>query len=77
MYGYLPPKKSLSIEQIEMKLKQFGLEQYEVELIVRRILDGQGLAEIVDEQGWTNKNSANYFLRKALTKLRKGGFTLR
>jgi hypothetical protein len=66
-----------SIEEIEWKLRKFGLDAHEVELIMLRFMDGKSMIQIVKQQGWTNIDSANYYLKKTLKKLRDGGFKLR
>jgi hypothetical protein len=68
------PKRELSENAIIARLRKFGLDPYEVELLMLRFVEQKTVKDIVKEQGWTNVNSANYFLRRVLTKLRKAGF---
>jgi hypothetical protein len=68
------PKRELSENAIIARLRRFGLDPYEVELLMLRFVEQKTMKEIVKEQGWTNVNSVNYFLRRVLTKLRKAGF---
>jgi hypothetical protein len=63
-------------EVIVERLKQAGLGVYEIELLMLRYVEGKSMKTIVAEQGWLNKDSASHFLRKALSSLRKVGFTL-
>lgn len=58
----------------EKDLARFGLDPFEVELIMARFVDGKPMKQIVKDQGWLNSSSANYFLRKVLKKLREGRF---
>jgi len=71
------PKRELSENAIIVRLRRFGLDPYEVELLMLRFVEQKTMKDIVKEQGWTNVNSVNYFLRRVLTKLRKAGFKFR
>lgn len=69
-YREVPP------HEIEIRLKRFGLDKHEVELIMLRYVEDKTMKQIVSQQGWTSVGSAAHFLRSALKKLRKGGFQL-
>lgn len=64
-------------EQILYKLRKFGLDPYEVELLMLRYVEGFSMKKIVVEQGWLSIGSANHYLHKALAKLRAGKFSFR
>lgn len=56
------------------KLYYYGLQEYEVELIVARVLDNKPISVIVEEQHFISGNSVNYHFKKALKKLKERGF---
>lgn len=64
------------IKNIQKKLIQAGLSQFEVELLMSRFIEEKSFKEIVKEQGWTSLGSASHYLRSALSKLKKGNFEL-
>lgn len=63
--------------EVELKLKRFGLDDFEVELLMLRFVEARPMVEVVKEQGWINVNSANYYLKCTLDKLRRARFTFR
>lgn len=70
-------KKQLTLEQVEARLKGFGLGDFEIELLMLKYIDLKKMAEIVKIQGWVNINSASHYLRQTLKKLREGRFKFR
>lgn len=77
----LKPQKEVQIEEapavdVEKRLKQFGLSEYEIELVALRFLEGLPMPEITLKQGWLNVNSATHYLRLTLAKLRERKFRL-
>lgn len=56
------------------KLIRYGLNPYEVNLIMARINEDKTFQEIVEEQGWTSIGTAHFHFRQALKKLRERGF---
>ncbi len=72
---YVPfeyPRTALSRDEIEAKLRRFGLQEYEVDLITDRFVDDKTLSDL----NWNNESSARYHIKKTLAKLRKGDFKL-
>ncbi len=67
-------QRPLHPDEVELKLKRFGLDKYEVELLMLRYVENKPMKDIVKEQGWVNMNSATHYLRSSLRKLRDGGF---
>lgn len=66
----------IKIFRLQKVLEKFGLEEYEVELIMDKFVAELTLHEIVKIQGWTSTGSCNYSLKQALTKLKERGFKL-
>lgn len=65
----------MSQRQLVAKLREFGLEDYEVEMIQDRYFSEQKWAEIVKRRGWASSGAASYVLKRILSKLRKRGFS--
>lgn len=70
-------ERTLSEYEVQAKLRKFGLDPYEAELIILRYIEEKSMQDIVKEQGWLNISSASHYLRRTLSKLREGKFTLR
>lgn len=60
-----------AVNKLETKLRRLGLKEYEIDLVIRRIVDNEKMSDIVSDQGWTSRGSANYFYQQTLKKLRK------
>lgn len=58
------------------QLYRYGLEEFEVELIIARFIEEKTLREIRTELGWTSHSSIDHHLKQTLKKLKKRGFTL-
>ncbi len=67
--------REISEYEIVTYLKRFGLDPYEVELLMLRFIENKSMKDIVKEQGWVSVTSANYYFRTILKKLREGGFS--
>lgn len=64
-------------EELIGRLYEFGLQAYEVQLLLSRFYDGMSFKDIVDQHKWTSVGSASYHFKMALKKLREGKFSLR
>ena len=51
-----------------------GLKDFEIELVMEKVVGGRPWGELTKEQGWTSEGSARHFMREALKYLRKAGF---
>ena len=71
------PDADLTSKEIEASLRRHGLDEYEIKLVMARFVEDLTVKEIVETQGWTNSNSANYYIRSVLLKLRERRFTLK
>jgi hypothetical protein len=69
--------REVSETDVVDQLVEFGLDPHEVELLVLRYIENKSMIEIVKLQGWLKLESANYYLRKTLAKLRAGSFKLK
>lgn len=73
-------EKHTSLLEIEEKLRMFGLDHYEIDLIIARVVEGKSMKQLIAEQirnkepAWLTANSAGYHYKKALKKLRIGKF---
>lgn len=63
--------------EIGVKMRNFGLNEFEIELLLSRYVENKSMLDIVAEQGWQSLNSASHYLKSALKKLRDGGFSIR
>lgn len=74
-YPYIGPDNGIASREAQMvqKLKNAGLEDYEVELVILRFIEDKSMIDVMNETGWLSINSANYYLRKAMRKLRLRG----
>lgn len=68
--------RTMEDHEIEARLRKFGLDNFEVELVMLRYIDNMTMKDIIEAQGWVSVNSVAHHLRSALRKLRKAGFTL-
>ncbi len=66
----------VSEKQLEQRLLEFGLSEFEVEMLLLRFIEKKPMSEIVEIQGWTSLSSANYYLKKSLKRLREGRFSV-
>lgn len=57
------------------RLKEAGLDNHEVELILLRFYEESDFKKIVQKCGWVSVDACSYAYRKALSKLRKRGFS--
>jgi hypothetical protein len=62
------------VRRLTMKLKRYGFQDHEINLLLARAVDELKLREIVEEFNWTSIGAANHHYRQALKKLRKLGF---
>lgn len=76
MFSYSFTDEALNEEDLILQLNAFGIDPFEVELVLARFLERKSMRVIMEEQGWLNLNSANYYLRRTLAKLRHGGFKI-
>lgn len=77
-YGYDPfnAVRQTTWYEIQTSLRKFGLTDYEIELLMLRVIDGHGAKAVMKKQGWLSLNSLSYHLKKVLKKLRDGKFRL-
>lgn len=61
-------------DKLVNQLIEFGLDPYQVDLVILRVVEKKSMKEIVKELGWRSTDSANYHLKKALKMLRERNF---
>jgi len=71
------PTPEISQRQLVAKLREFGLEDYEVEMIQDRYFSELRWEDIVKKRGWASSGAASYVLKRVLSKLRKRGFSFK
>lgn len=64
------PKAAASREELELKLVNIGLKEWEIELVVGRIVDGKTLEEFK----WQSEGSVRYHLKRIFKLLKERGF---
>lgn len=57
------------------RLKEAGLDAHEVELMLLRFYDENRFQDIVKKCGWVSVDACSYAYKKALSKLRRKGFS--
>lgn len=68
-------KKEVSKQAWINRLKEAGLDNHEVELVMDRFYEEVPFQGIVKQRGWVSVDAASYALKKAIGKLRKKGFS--
>ena len=64
------PKTPVDRAELELKLVKIGLNEWEVELVVGRVVDGRKLEDF----GWTSEGSVRYHLKRLFKVLKERGF---
>lgn len=62
------------VEAMEKALKHYGLDEWEVRLMMARVVEEKTLVEIQTEQGWVSPGHVAYHIRATLKKLKERGF---
>lgn len=70
------PYRELSIRQLVREFAKNGLTVHEIKLVYYRAFKGRSFKYIVDKQGWVSIKNASYHYKRALEKLRRGGFSI-
>jgi hypothetical protein len=73
-YDYLPSTTDAEVRNFVTKLQKYGLQDYEVEILVERFVNNKTIKEITDESGYTSPGAAFYIIKKAIEKLKTRGF---
>jgi len=71
---YPNPRKvrsALETQELEKKLYSYGLNKYEVDLLIARFSDSLTIEQIVQKQHWTSQGSVSYHLQTTFNKLRE------
>jgi DNA-directed RNA polymerase specialized sigma subunit len=68
-------KKEISKQAWINRLKECGLDNHEVELILLRFYEESDFKKIVQKCGWVSVDAAAYAYKKAIGKLRRKGFS--
>jgi hypothetical protein len=64
------------VDAMENALRSYGLDDWEVRLMMARVVEEKTLAELQAEQGWVSPGHAAYHLRATIKKLRERGFKI-
>lgn len=64
-------------EQVIARLRNFGLREFEIELLVARFYENLTFGEIVKKYSWTSIGSASHAYKATLKTLRERGFKIR
>lgn len=64
----------ISLDQLDIKLRRYGMQDHQVGLLISRFVDGRTLKEIAKQEGWRSEDTVSYHIRNALKELKERGF---